>query len=133
MEEIKKYYYEEINTYVFKEDGKYIDVIVFNFDLDVEANICAYNIEARNIHARYINAWNIHARYVNASDIDACDIDVKKINAWDIKARNIVAQYIHYYAVCYARNNIKCERIKRGMPNAKHFVLEGKLEVENEI
>lgn len=133
LEEIKKYYYEEINTYVFKEDGKYIDVIVFNFDLDVEASIKAYNIEARNIHARYINAWNIKALDVDACDIDACDINVKNINAWDIKARNIVAQDIRFYAVCYAGNNIKCKSIKSRIHNAKHFVLNGKLEVENEI
>ena len=38
LDEIQKYYNEDANTYIFKEDGKYIDLVVFNFDLDVEAN-----------------------------------------------------------------------------------------------
>ena len=86
LEEIQKYYDGETNTYFFKEDDKYIDV-VFNFSLDVEANIRAFDINAQNIIAKNIIGWNI-------------------------KAINITAQDISYYAVCYAYENIKCKSIK---------------------
>lgn len=90
LEEMQKYYDKATNTYVFKENDRYIDLVVFNFDLKVESTI---------------NAWNI-----NAYDIDAYDID--------------------YFAVCFAYGNIKCKSIKGRRKNHKHFVLDGKLEVE---
>lgn len=105
IEEIEKYYDEVTNTYVFKENGEYVYLVVFNFNLDVTANINACNISACNI-----NAWNIKAR---------------DINAWNIYADNI-----DYYAVCFAYYNIKCKSIIGRRKNAKHFVLDGKLEVE---
>lgn len=119
LEEIKKYYIKEINTYVFKENGEYIDVVIFNFDLDVKANIDAMNI----------NAWNINAYNINAWDINALDIIAKNINASNIDASNIDANNISYFAVCFAYNNIKCKSIKGRRSNAKHFVFDGTLEV----
>lgn len=115
LEELEKYYNKETNTYVFKENNVYLDLVVFNFDLDVKATINANNIKARDINARDINAWNINARDIYANDI----------NAYNINANNI-----SYYAVCYAYHNIKCNSIKGRRKNAKHFVLDGKLEVE---
>ena len=137
LEEIEKYYDEKSSTYIFKENGTYIDLVVFNFDLDTSANIDAGCIDALNLFAVNIKAWDIDTRDLNALNIDAwdiyaCDINVKNINAWDIKARNIIAQDIRYYAVCYAGDNIKCKSIKGRKRNAKHFVLDGTLEVENE-
>ena len=110
IEEIEKYYDEVTNTYVFEENGEYIDLVVLNFDLNIEADI----------DAKHIKAWNI-----DAWNIDAWDITAYDINAWDINTHNI-----SYYAVCYAYNNIKCKSIKGRRKNAKHFVLDGKLEVE---
>ena len=49
LEEIEKYYDEKSSTYIFKENGTYIDLVVFNFDLKIRANISAVNIEAHNI------------------------------------------------------------------------------------
>ena len=46
---IQDYYDEKTNTYVFKEDNKYIRLVVFNFDLNVDACIDASNIKALNI------------------------------------------------------------------------------------
>lgn len=120
LEEIKKYYNEESNTYVFKEDGDYIHMVVFNFDLNVQANISALHIYAYNIHAWNIDAINIDARY-----IDAINIEVNNIIARDIKA-----EHISYYAVCFVYNNIKCKSIEGRRENAKHFVLDGKIEIE---
>ena len=100
IKEIKEYYNEETNTYVFKENGEYIDLVVFNFDLNIDADINAYDIKAHSI-----SAWDIDALNINADDID-------------------------YYAVCFAYYNIKCKSIKGRRKNAKHFVLDGKLEVE---
>ena len=124
IEEIEKYYDKETNTYVFEED------IVLNFDLNVDAdidamNIRAYNIDAYNIDAYNINAGDIEAWNISARDVSACDIE-----AWNISACNISADNINYYAVCFAYNNIFCKSIKGRRKNAKHFVLDGKLEVE---
>ena len=120
LEEIEEYYDEKSNTYIFIEDDEYIDLVVFNFDLDVEANIDAKDIDALNIDALNIDACNI----------DASDIKAMNIEAWDINAWNIEAQDISYYAVCFAYKNIKCKSIKGRRDNAKHFVLDGKLEIE---
>ena len=119
LDEIQKYYDEKSNTYIFKENGSYIDLVVFNFDLDVEANIDAGCIDALNINAVNIKAWDVYTR----------NLDVYDIVAWNIYAWNI-----SYFAVCFAYDNIKCKSIKGRRENAKHFVLDGKLEmIENEI
>ena len=122
LEEIKKYYDKDTNTYIFKEDDEYIDLVVFNFNLNTSANIVAWDI----------NAWDI-----NVNDIDVCDITARNINAndicaWDIIASDINAKDISYFAVCYAYKNIICKSIKGRAPTTNHFVLYGKLEVENE-
>ena len=59
LKEIQKYYDEKHNTYVFKEDDEYIDLVVFNFDLDVRANIWAQDIIALDIYSNNINAKDI--------------------------------------------------------------------------
>ena len=109
LKEIQKYYDEKSHTYIFKENGEYIDLVIFNFDLNVNANI-----EALNISAIDINAWIIEA---------------KNIEAWDIKALDIKAQDISYYAVCVAYGSIKCKSIKGRRRNAQHLILDGILEI----
>lgn len=135
IKEIEKYYDKVTNTYVFKENEEYIDLVVFNFDLDINAhiyansikawNIKAWDIKADDIYALNIKAWDIKANDINADNIDALNIKALNISVWDINADNI-----SYYAVCFAHKNIKCKSIKGRRKNAKHFVLDGKLEVE---
>ena len=122
LDEMKKYYDENTNTYIFKEDGEYIDLVIFNFDLDIKANI-----DACDINARDINAWNIESCDINAININAYDIIADDINAYDIKANNII-----YFAVCFAYESIKCKSIKGRRENAEHFVLDGKIEIVGE-
>ena len=57
IEEIKKYYDKKTNTYIFKENNEYIeenneyiDSVVFNFDLNVEANIVAIDANGNRWH-----------------------------------------------------------------------------------
>ena len=116
LQEIEKYYNKETNTYVFKENDRYIDSVVFNFDLDINANI---------------DAWEINAYDIDAYNISACTIDAYNINADNINAININANDINYYAVCFAYNNIKCKSIKGRRKNHKHFVLDGVLKVKD--
>lgn len=140
LEEIQKYYDKNTNTYVFMENEEYIEVVVFDFDLNVEANIDAYDIEACNINANNINvnninaididAWNINARNIKAGNITANDIGAYDIWACNIEAGDISANNISYHAVCFAYNNIYCKSITSRRKNSKHFVLDGKLEVE---
>ena len=139
LEEIEKYYNKETNTYVFNENGKYIDLVVFDFDLNVEANIKALDINAYDIYAMNINSMNIdaydikandiYARNINACNIDAMNINSMNIDACDIKAYDIKANDISYYAICVAYKDIRCKSIKGIRENAKHFVLNGVLEV----
>ena len=121
LEEIQKYYDKKTNTYIFKENGEYIEFVIFHFDLDIDANIDAFTIIGRDIKALNIEA----------SDIDACDIKVKDLYADNIEADNIKATNIVYLAVCFAYNTIKCKSITGRYHNAKHFVLDGKLEIED--
>lgn len=138
IKEIEKYYDEKTNTYVFKEDDEYIDLVVFNFDLDVRADIWALDIIARNIKAKNIDASDIKVCDINANNIiahniNALDIRANNIIAIDIYAHNINAKDITYYSVCYSYFNITCNSIKGILKNAKHFALDGKIEVfENE-
>lgn len=134
IEEIEKYYDEKANAYIFKEDGEYIRTIVFKFDLVVYASIDAWNIRALNIRAWNINAMDIEAKNIDTNgDIDAYDIVAIDVNANNIKANDITARNIRYYAVCYADVNIKCKSIKGRRKNAKHFVLDGELEVKENV
>ena len=160
LEEMGRYYDKDTNTYVFKENGECID-IKFNFNLNVDASIKAWNITANDINVNDIKAYDIDAGNIetcdiNASDIKACNIKAFDINAWnviandihalDIKVKNIKANDIYagninawnidandisYWALCFAYN-IKCKSIKGRRKNAKHFVLDGKLEAEED-
>ena len=138
LEEIQKYYDKETNTYIFKEDGKDIDLAIFNFDLRINAHIKAYDIKACdikafNIQANGINAWDITAWDINAGDIDAFNINAVDINADDIKATQIYARDINYHAVCVAYHDIICHSIEAKREYHKHFVLDGEIKVlENE-
>ena len=127
LEEIEKYYDKNTNTYVFVENEEYIDLVIFHFDLHVEANIDAYDIEACNIKANNIYANNINANHIKAWDIITGDISACNIEAGDISANNI-----SYHAVCFAYDSIKCKSIKGRRKNSKHFVLDGRLEVEED-
>ena len=135
LEEIQKYYEKGNNAYIFTENGDYIDLVVLNFNLNVGANIEAWDIKAWNINCLNINADNINAYYINARDITASNIKTYNLNAWhinclDINAWNIDACDISYWAVCFAYNSIKCKSITSKRENHKHFVLDGVLEVE---
>lgn len=123
LEEIQKYYDKKTNTYVFKENDEHIDVVKFNFNLEIKSNIDAFDIDA----------WNISAFNINADDIKAFNIKAWDIIANDINANNINAHNISYYAVCFAYCNIRCKSIKGEKENHKHFVLDGVLDVEEEI
>ena len=113
-------------------DIKAENITAWDIDADkIQANrIIAINIDTHNIIAHNIDAWNINAHDIFANDINANDIIAHNINAWNINANNIIACDISYWTVCVAIENIKCKSIKGRYRNAKHFVLDGKLEVK---
>ena len=136
-EEMEKYYNKDTNTYVFKENGSYIDLVMLNFDLKVSAHIDAGNIIANDINAYNVDAINIDARNITAHDITALDINTYKLKAEDIDAGNIiasdiVAKDIYYFAVCVAYKSLKCRSIKGKRKNAKYLALDETVEVEND-
>ena len=134
IDEIKKYYDKKTKTYIFKENGETIQLIKFNFDLNIKSNIdcldiIAWDIYANNINANNINAYDINANVVNARDINACYINTWGITAHNIIARDIEVDYISYFALCFAYKDIKCKSIEGRRLNAKHFVLDGNIEI----
>ena len=134
LEEIQKYYDRKRNTYIFEEDGNYLGLVIFSFDLNVKANIRALNIigkdikalnikaldiragdiDALNIVAGNINVVNIKARDIDAFDIDATDVIARDMDVDNIRARSIDARNINCYVVCDATENIKCKSIQGG-------------------
>ena len=132
INEIKKYYNKKTNTYIFKKNGQYIDKIKFNFDLNTISHIDAWNIYGCYINVANIDAYNINAKDIYAYNIYAKNIVAQNICAININACNIKADDISYYAVCFAYESIKCNSIKGRRENAKHFVLDGKIEIKDE-
>ena len=93
LKEMENYYWKNNNTYVFA------DSVVFDFDLSVDANIIARDINAGTIRA-------------------------KDIQGRDIIAHNIDADNIFYNAICVAYKDFACQSIKGERKNAKHFSLD---------
>ena len=134
LEEIQKYYDKKRNTYIFEEDGNYIGLVIFRFDLKVRANIRALNIiggdikalnikaldiragdiDALNIVAGNINAVNIKAKDIDAFDIDAVNVVARDVDVDNITARNIDVRDINGCILCDATENIKCKSIQGG-------------------
>ena len=129
--EMKEYYVEKSNTYVFKDD------VEFLFNVNMEANIWALDIKAQNINAwnikaENVKAWNITVKTIDAYNMKVSNIKAINVGAWNIEAINIYANIIVYYAVCFAYENIECIAIYGKYPNAKHFVFNGELIVKGE-
>ena len=129
LEEIQKYYDVRTNTYVFKENDEFIDLVIFKFDLELNSNISAKNIVGFGIDVLDINCIDLTTYDIYAFNINAYNIFALNINANIVNAYNIVAHDIVYYAFCFAYSNIKCKSIKGISEYAKHFVLDGVLEV----
>ena len=146
LEEMKPYYNEETNTYIFSENNRLIDIKI-DFDLNIECNIKARNIKSLDIKACNINscnikacdikAWDIEALDIKARDIQAFDINASNINACDIKAldikaENINANNISFYAVCFARETFVCNSIKGRRENSKYFCLDSDVVIKSQ-
>ncbi len=92
-----------------KDNKLYIEGNVeFQFDLNIDADI-----EAGNIETEDIKAGNIETE--------------------DIKARNINALNINYYAVCFAYIGIECASIKGKRSPCKHFCLDGEITIKPRV
>ena len=117
IDEIKRFYNKESNTYIFKEGDTYLN-IKFNFNLNINSNI-----DARNIDAMDIKAWNI-----DAMDIKARNIDAEDIIAGAIKARNIT-----YYALCIAYSILDCNSIIGKRTNHIEYCLDNSVIIRGDI
>lgn len=145
QEEMKPYYNEEINMYLFNDDVKFICDIVVDSGIDAcnidarnikACNIDARDIKAENIKALDINAWDIKACDINACciyayDINACDIYAFNIKALDINAGNIKANKISFNAVCFAYKTFVCNAIIGRRENSKYFCLDSDVVIKN--
>jgi len=115
---------EELKSHIVNGVIKFKDDIKCDFNINVEADIYARNIDARNI-----DAWNISASKISALNIDALNIDASKISASNISAWNINAKNIKYLAFCIATQSLKCETIKAKRENAFHKCLDSQIEI----
>lgn len=145
LEEMEPYYNEEINTYLFNDDVKFICDIVVDSGIDAcninarnikACNIDARDIKAENIKAWDIKAWDINASYIKSYFINACDINAGNINAWDINARDINAidinaNNISFYAVCFAYKTFVCNSIEGRRENSKYFCLDSDVVIKS--
>ena len=149
LKEMKKYYDKKTNTYRFRENNKFIDEIIINFDLNVESDIIVCDISAPSITAKNIQAWDITAWEINACDIDSNDINAgmikardidglhiksmniyaRDIDAYRIDAVNIYARDIVYNVTCRTYEDFKCNSIKCKLLSPSHHTIYGKLEV----
>lgn len=82
-EELKEYYDEGTNTYVFDDD------VTFNCNIDIESDI----------KAEYVKSWNIKVNDIDAHDIETFDMNANDINAialytLDLRANTITAKKI---------------------------------------
>ena len=127
LKEMKPYYNEEINTYIFSENNRLIDIKI-DFDLNIESS----NIEAGNIDAWDIEAGNINSWDINAQDINACCIYAFNIKALDINAGNINANKISFNAVCFAYKTFVCESIEGRRENSKYFCLDSDVVIKSQ-
>jgi hypothetical protein len=116
LQELKPYYHERINTYVFD------DHVQFNFNVDVDAHIYAYDI-----YAYYIKSYDINAFNIKSLDIKATNINALNIEANDISASNITALNILYSAMCFSDNNITCNSIQGLIDYPQLFVRDGEI------
>ena len=108
LEDLKKYYNAEDNSYKFQESIQIKFDLKIDADLIVKGDINALDIDvcdiiASDINARDIDALNIDAWNINALDIDAWDIIARNINVCNINAWNI-----EYYAFVVAYSSFKC-------------------------
>ena len=117
---------------ILKQDTTYDSDLIVNgnilekngekHNLTVKGNISAWNISANDI-----SAWNISVQWnISAANISAQNILTGNISAW-----NISAGHISYYAVCFAYKDIKCKSIHGRRKNSRHFVLDGKITIED--
>ena len=86
LEECKKYYNKDTNTYKFVENKEYLDIKI-SFDFKADANIIAQDIRAWNIYAQDITARNIYAQDITARNIDAWNIYAQSITARNVKVQ----------------------------------------------
>ena len=126
-EEMEKYYDAKTNTYRFVDEDNKCDDVAFKCNIEVGANIYAWNVNAQNIDAQNIDACDINALNINAWNINALTIDAENINA-----RNIDALHIFYYAVCIAYESFKCKSVTGYRDNAVHMCLDGEIEYKGE-
>lgn len=156
LEEMQQYYNANTGAYDFFENGERIDICI-NFFLDIEEDIIANKIIARQIQVNdifandirvlYIDACDIHANniytdkiiandiYANdiiTYDIDARDIitqniDAKNIHVFNIYAQNIKSYIIKFSMICFAHKKIICNSIKGMYENAKYFCLDSEI------
>ena len=127
IEQLEKYYDQKTNTYIFQDN------VYFRMNIEIDANINAWDIKAWNIKAWNINACDIDACDINAWDINARDINARDIDARrDIKAWNINAGEIKFYAICVAYNTFKCKSLVGIKENAKAICLDSEVFIEGE-
>jgi hypothetical protein len=99
LDEMKLYFLEERNEFVFIGD------VEFKFNLNVDSDIFVFgDIDGNDITAKNIEAWDINATNILADSIDAFR---------NLKAKNIFAEKLAVSGFCLVEEEIFCESIAR--------------------
>lgn len=94
---------EELKSYINNGQITFDCDIKCEFNIDINASLTAWNIDARNINALNITAGNINALNITAADIE-------------------------YYASCIAHESFKCVSLIGRRSKAIHKCLDGEIE-----
>ena len=116
----------------FDESIKVIGNIKGDFNLTINGNIIAHDIDVLNIKACNIKACNMDTWDIEALDIIASDIKAFEIKALDIIADNIIAEDIT--AEDINANYIICEKRIKKSKDAKaiaQIFIDNKSKLEN--
>ncbi len=109
---------EELKSYIVDGAVKFDEDIICDFNINIDADLKARNIEAGNIKCYNLNADTVGALSVYANDM----------SCWNIDAISINARNISYYAFCIAYKSFVCNSVKGRRNNSIHKCLDGEIQ-----
>ena len=124
---------DELKSYIVDGVAKFDGSIICDFDIDVEANIIACDIHAKNIDANDITANVIRANDVNAYDVCVNAITANNIEVNNMDADTIDANDIKYYAFCIAYSSFNCASVVGSRGNSIHKCLDEPIEIVKRV
>jgi len=122
---------EELKSYIVGGVAKFYESIKCDFDICIDADIEAWDIESHNIEAWNIDVYEIKAHNIEAWNVKAHNVKAHNVKVGDVQAFNIEAHNISYHAFCIAYQSLKCLSIEGRRKNSIHKCLDSEIEIKN--